>query len=80
LPGLLRPALEAVADLPRLHLSAAAVAAVVQGRSLAPGDWAGPPAPAGEVALIGPDGALVAVAEGVPAAGRVLPRRVLAGG
>jgi tRNA pseudouridine55 synthase len=80
LPGLLRPALEAVPDLPRLVLSAEAVAAVIQGRSLALEGLARPPAPTGAVALLGPDGVLVAIAEAVPATGRVFPRRVLAGG
>lgn len=80
LPGLLRPALEAVPDLPRLVLSATAVAAVVQGRSLALEDLANPSVVAGEAALIGPDGTLVAIAEVVLATGRISPRRVLAGG
>ncbi|MGE5754220.1 MAG: tRNA pseudouridine(55) synthase TruB [Planctomycetaceae bacterium] len=77
IPGLLRPAVEAVADLPRLGLSAEQVEAVARGQAL---DWRRPGAgaiPEGEVALLGPDGALVAVAECVAPARRVLPRRVL---
>ena len=74
IPGLLRPAVEAVADLPRLSLSAAEVAEIVQGRALAR------PAPAGALALLGPDGALVAVAECLHGQDRIMPRRVLATG
>lgn len=73
-PGLLRPPREAVAELPAVVLSAAQVADVGRGRAVA---VAG--APAGEVALLGPDGALLAVGASDPAAGRVAPRRVLLG-
>jgi tRNA pseudouridine55 synthase len=74
---LLRPSLEAVVLLPQLRLSADQVADVAQGKALAAGRLAGATVPAGEIALLGPDGALVAVAEGVPESGQVLPRRVL---
>ena len=74
IPGLIRPALEAVADLPRLSLDAAEVAAILQGRALVRA------APPGEVVLLGPDGLLVAVADGVLGQDRILPRRVLAVG
>ncbi|HEX8199361.1 MAG TPA: tRNA pseudouridine(55) synthase TruB, partial [Isosphaeraceae bacterium] len=79
LPGLLRPALEAVPDLPRRVLSAAEVAAVTQGRALELGRDPGITPLAGEVALVGPDGDLVAIAETLPATGRIVPRRVLTG-
>jgi tRNA pseudouridine55 synthase len=77
LPALLKPALEAVPGLPRLVLSAEEVAAVAQGRSLALGRQINPPS-TGEVALIDPEGTLVAIAEADPAADRIVPRRVLA--
>jgi tRNA pseudouridine55 synthase len=81
IPGLLRPAAEAVADLPRARTSAAQVAEVAQGRALPLGALADlPPGFEGEVALLGPDGDLVAVAEVEPGSGRVRPRRVLLAG
>jgi tRNA pseudouridine55 synthase len=80
IPGLLRPAAEAVAALPAVRISAGGVAAIARGRALGPREWAGAAVPAGEVALLGPDGALVAIAEGVPEAGLLHPRRVLASG
>src|SRR5262249_28517801 len=58
IPSLLRPSAEAVAALPAVRLGAAQVADVARGRSVAP-DLAG--VPPGEVALLGPDGRLVAV-------------------
>jgi tRNA pseudouridine55 synthase len=70
----LRPAVEAVAGLPRLDLSADEVARVVRGQPLD----ARQGAEAGEFALIGPGGDLVAVAEADPRTGRICPRRVLA--
>jgi len=76
----LRPALEAVADLPCLALTAEQVARVIQGRELAFARVSSGPVAAGEVALIGPDGVLVAVAEHDAPAGWIRPRRVLATG
>jgi tRNA pseudouridine55 synthase len=75
----LRPALDAVPGMPRLALSAPQLAAVVQGRALQGAEVGATAAElaAGEVALVGPDGRLAAIAEGVPATGRLLPRRVL---
>lgn len=78
IPGLLRPALEAVADLPRLALTAEQAADVAQGKPLGRPAGVEPPS-AGELALIGPDGALLAIAEGDPAAGLVRPKKVLKG-
>ncbi len=79
IPGRLRPTLEAVASLPRLPLSPDQVAAIGQGRALSADSFGGA-VPAGEIALVGPDGALVAIAEGIAGSGRVEPRRVLASG
>jgi len=77
----LRPPLDALGDLPRLALSPDQVAAVIRGRGLDPSRVEGAAGLAGEVALIGPDGALVAVAEaGLGAGGAIRPRRVLATG
>jgi tRNA pseudouridine55 synthase len=78
--SLLRPALDAVADLPRVTLSAEQVGAVAQGRSLACADVGGDAIRPGEVALVGPDGALAAIAEHVAGTGRIFPRRVLVNG
>lgn len=72
--ALIRPAAEAVVQLPAVRVTAGQVADLMLGRSIGAAD-----APAGELALIGPDGRLVAVAESDPATGRVAPKRVLAG-
>jgi tRNA pseudouridine55 synthase len=76
IPGLLRPAADAVAALPTVRVSAAQGDDLARGRpveidltEVAPG----------EVALLGPDGRLVAVGEADPDTGRVAPRRVLVG-
>lgn len=76
LPGLLRPAVEAVAGLPRLVLDAGQVADIAAGRRLSAGreDLAGI-AP-GSIALVDAEGRLVAVAEVDPAGGGVQPRKV----
>ncbi len=76
----LHPALKAVADLPCLTLTAEQVALVIQGRELSFARVSSQPVPAGEVALVGPDGVLIAVAEHDAHAGRIRPRRVLATG
>ncbi len=76
---MLRPALDAVPDLPRLALDAGQVA----GRH--PGPAAidtrpGPehhPSPAGQVALLDPDGDVVALGELDPERGWIQPRKVL---
>jgi tRNA pseudouridine55 synthase len=72
----LRPALDAVPDLPRIELDEPQILDIMQGRSLSAGHLA-VPSPPGPVALLGPDGGLVAVAE-VDLAGRIHPRKVLA--
>lgn len=68
----LLPARSAVVDLPSLTLAADQVAAVIQGRAIP-----GPAGMKGEVALLEPEGELVAV--GVVTEGRVAPKRVLVG-
>jgi tRNA pseudouridine55 synthase len=73
----LRPALEAVADLPRIAVSAEQLAAVVQGRALVCTELNSGTIAPGEVALTGPDGTLAAIAEHAAATGRIFPRRVL---
>jgi tRNA pseudouridine55 synthase len=73
----LRPALEAVAGLPHLSVTAEQVTALVQGRELSTAAIAGA---AGEVALVGPEGTLVAIGRHDPAQGRIRPDRVLAKG
>ncbi len=73
IPGLLRPAADAVAGLPRVVIDAEDVARIVRGQGIVG-------LGAGEVALIGPGGDLVAVAEADPEGGRLLPKRVLAVG
>lgn len=75
----LRPTLEAVSQLPWLSLSPDQIAAIGQGRALT-ADQFGGAVPTGEVALLGPDGALVAIAEVMAESGRIEPRRVLASG
>jgi tRNA pseudouridine55 synthase len=74
----LRPALDAVADLPRIALTAGQVSAIIQGRPLACAETSGGAVAEGEIALVGPDGTLAAVAEHVAGTGRIFPRRVLA--
>ncbi|MDR3637691.1 MAG: tRNA pseudouridine(55) synthase TruB [Isosphaeraceae bacterium] len=73
----LRPPQEAVAGLPRVQLSTEHVAAVAQGRAVPLRELAAGLAGSGEVALIGPDGALVAVGECRPGLESVHPTRVL---
>ena len=76
----LLPALAALSDMPCIELSPQQVALVVQGRELAVADVASSPLAPGEVALVGPDGTLVAIAFLAADSGRIHPRRVLATG
>ncbi len=73
----LRPMAQAVAALPTFSLSAEQVALVASGRPLEGCQISGGVIPGGEVALIGPDGSVAAIAEADPRSGMVLPRRVL---
>lgn len=75
----LLPLTEAIGDLPRCDLDEGQVGLVRQGRPLDAGRLAGGRPPGGEVALLGPDGSLVALAEHDAGAGLVRPRKVLGG-
>jgi tRNA pseudouridine55 synthase len=78
----LRPSVDALGDLPRLRISAQQVEAVARGQMLRAEQVEGAPRIDGEVGLIGPDGALVAVAELEASEGKlglIRPRRVLVG-
>jgi tRNA pseudouridine55 synthase len=77
LPGRLLSPLAAVPDLPRVVLDSVQVAEIMMGRSIASGLLAVPSPPSGPVALLGPDGGLIAIAE-VDPAGNIQPRKVLA--
>jgi tRNA pseudouridine55 synthase len=80
----LRPTAEALGDLPRLTISAEQVQAIAQGKSLRAVEIEGAQGIEDEVGLVGPDGALVAVAEVEVGSegerGLIKPRRVLIGG
>jgi tRNA pseudouridine55 synthase len=76
LPRRLRPAVEAVADLPRLILDPGQVAAVAAGRRLSAAELGSPGIPSGSIALLAPGGRLVALAEFDPAGRWVQPRKV----
>ncbi|WP_406699736.1 tRNA pseudouridine(55) synthase TruB [Singulisphaera sp. Ch08] len=78
LPGALRSASEAVSALPSLAISEAQVAELLQGRALSLASFSETAHLAGEVALIGPDGELAAIAEVLLESGSIVPRRVLA--
>ena len=72
----LRPPVDALGEMPRFALTAEQVALAGGGKALDPARVAGAVgAAAGEVALLGPDGALVALAEGLPG-GTIQPRKV----
>ena len=72
--SLLRPAAEAVGGLPRVEIGVEDLARIIRGQAIPGRDSI----VAGEVALIGPDGELAAVAEVDLPSGQLLPRRVLA--
>lgn len=73
----LLPATAALGAMPRISLTDDQVDAIAHGKAVEvdPTDVA--EVLAGEVALLAPDGALVAIAERVPQTGRLCPRRVL---
>lgn len=73
----LLPAHEALGRMPRMILTDEQVEAVGHGKGVEVESSSGAPLPSGEVALIAPDGALVAIAEATPQTGRLSPRRVL---
>jgi len=72
----LRPAIEAVPDLPQVVLSRSQVEAVAFGRRLSTADLGGQLETAGDVALLSEDGELVALAQSNPLEGWVQPRKV----
>jgi tRNA pseudouridine55 synthase len=76
LPGLLRPALEAVAGRPRLVLDSAQLTAIAAGRRLAATSEVLTGIAPGPIALVDTDGRLVALAEADPAGGWIQPRKV----
>ena len=73
----LRPAEVALGDLPRLEVSAEQLLAIGMGKALPVRDVEGAGGLEGEAGLIGPDGALVAVADVGGPLGTIRPRRVL---
>ncbi len=76
----LQPLLAAVPDLPVFTLSAAQATDITQGRHLAAASLAGATSLEGEIALIGPDGRLIAVSYADCSQGTIHPRKVFAGG
>jgi tRNA pseudouridine55 synthase len=78
--GYLRPALEAVPTLPRLVLTALEVEAVIQGKRLPVLELPGECDPSStQIALLDPDGNLIAIGEPDFAHGWIQPRKVLVG-
>jgi tRNA pseudouridine55 synthase len=73
----MRPALEAVGSMPQVTLTAEQISDILHGRSLDLASVRDVPTLASEVALVGSDGRLTAVAELDASAGRIQPRRVL---
>ena len=76
MPGRLRPAVEAVAGLPRRVLDPDQLAAVAAGRRIAADETAPSDIQPGPIALVDPDGRLIALAEADPVGGWVQPRKV----
>ncbi len=76
----LRPPVDALGAMPQVAISADEVRAILQGRPIEPVSLSDESVPAGEVALIGPDDRLVAIAEYARSTGRASPRRVLIDG
>jgi tRNA pseudouridine55 synthase len=77
LPDRLHPLLTAVPDLPTIRLGASQVAAIRQGRVIAADDLSLESVPNGEIALLDPDGLLVAIAQGDSRRRSIHPRKVL---
>jgi tRNA pseudouridine55 synthase len=73
----LRPAIDAVAGMRRLVLDAGQVEAVAAGRRLCAHDLDAAPFAAGQVALLDPQGILIALGEFDPSRGWIQPRKVL---
>jgi tRNA pseudouridine55 synthase len=77
LPQYLKPLLEAVTSLPTIALDEAQVTLVAHGRPLDAGRLSALAIPSGEVALVGPDGRLVALARSDSGRQTVRPHKVL---
>ena len=77
LPGVLWPPLEGVADLPRVLLDYVQVDEVRQGKAVDIGAMDIDLEDGGNVALVDPSGALVAIGQADPPSGVIRPRRVL---
>lgn len=73
----LEPPIRAVPDLPRLALTEDQADAIRQGRPIGRRQGVEPPSVLGETALVGPDDALIALAEADPKAGLYRPRLVI---
>jgi tRNA pseudouridine55 synthase len=73
----LRPASDAVPDLPRVVLDARQLEFVIHGRKLAAAELAGRAVSAGRLALLDQAGSLVALGEFDPESGCLQPRKVL---
>jgi tRNA pseudouridine55 synthase len=73
----LRPAIDAVAAVPKLIIDASQVEAVAQGRRLSTQDLGAVPFADGQVALVDREGILIAMAEFDIAQGWIQPRKVL---
>jgi tRNA pseudouridine55 synthase len=77
LPRHLRPLSDAVRDLPSIYLDEDQVAVVAHGRALDAGRLCNPAIPLGEVALVGPDGRLIALGQADVGLRAVRPIKVL---
>ncbi len=73
----LRPALDAVPDLPTITLDASQARAIAQGRVVDAADLALDSLPHGEIALLDADGRLIAIGQGDSSHRTIHPRKVL---
>ncbi|MDB5350793.1 MAG: tRNA pseudouridine 55 synthase [Planctomycetota bacterium] len=74
IPGLLRPAVDAVGDLPRIVVAAEDVRRLLRGQAIEITQSLN----SSDVAIIGPNGDLIAIGEAETGSNRMFPRRVLA--
>jgi len=73
----LRPALDAVPDLPRITLDESQARAIAQGRVINAANLALDSVPHGEIALVDADGRLIAIGQGDSSQRTIHPRKVL---
>jgi len=73
----LRPALDAVPDLPRITLDESQARAIAQGRVIDAANLALDSVPHGEIALVDADGRLIAIGQGDSSQRTIHPRKVL---